>query len=372
MKSKVSILKCEGYEPLLVQKKVREALDLLGGITVFIKPESKVLVKPNLLMAKEPEYGITTHPEVVRAVIKILKEIRCSIFVGDGPSVWGNQIENVDEVYERTGISRICREEGVMLVKFDKRRWRGDFPLSTWLDECDYLISIPKLKTHEFMLITAGIKNNFGLVSGTYKTELHKRYFDRADFARAVVNVYQEANPALTVIDGILAMEGDGPATSGKTRNLNLLLAGSDCVSLDSLAALIMGINPLDVLTTKEAAEKGFGNADLGSISVLGENIEDVKNQKFSLPTASITSNLPAPVKKLAKKLIKFLPCVERDNCVKCAACIEACPHQAITMKENGIAFDYSKCISCFCCQEACPSSAIKVKKSLFAKLLKL
>lgn len=372
MKSKVSVLKCEGYEPQLVQKKVREALELLGGISVFIRPESKVLVKPNLLMAKEPEYGVTTHPEVVRAVIKLLKEIKCNVFVGDGPSVWGNQVENVDEVYERTGMSRVCREEGVELVKFDKRRWRGDFPLSTWLDECDYLVSIPKFKTHEFTLITGAIKNNFGLVSGTYKTELHKRYFDREDFSKAVVNVYQEAKPALTVIDGILAMEGDGPATSGKTRNLNLLLASNDCVSLDVLVALIMGIKPFDVMTTKEAAERGLGKADLNSISVLGENLEDIRNKKFSLPTASIKSNLPAPVKKLAKKLIKYLPCAERDNCIKCAACIEACPYQAITMEEKGIVFDYSKCISCFCCQEACPSSAIKVKKSLLAKLLKL
>lgn len=372
MKSKVSILRCEGYEPGLVQRKVRESLELLGGISSFIKPRSRVLVKPNLLMAKEPECGITTHPEVARAVIKLLKEINCAIFVGDGPSVWGNQIENVDEVYDRTGMARVCGEEGVELVKFEKRRWRGDFPLSTWLDECDFLVNLPKFKTHEFTLITAGIKNNFGLVSGTYKTELHKRYFDRDEFAKAVVNVYREARPALTIIDGILALEGDGPATSGKTRNLNLLLAGSDCVSLDSIAALIMGINPLDVMTTKEAAQRGLGNADLGSIEVLGERLEDIKGKSFLLPTASMTSRLPAPVKKLAKKLIKYLPCVERDNCVKCAACIEACPHQAITMKDKGIVFDYSKCISCFCCQEACPSSAIKVKKSLLAKLMGL
>ena len=228
MKSQVSIIKCEGYESKLVEEKIRMAVGLIGGISAFVKPKAKVLVKPNLLMAKEPEYGITTHPEVVRAVVKLLKEIGCSVFVGDGPSVWGNQIENIDEVYERTGMSRVCREEGVELVKFDKRRWRGKFPLSTWLDECDYLVSIPKFKTHEFTLITGAIKNNFGLVSGTYKTELHKKYFERENFAKTVVDVYQEVKPTLTVIDGILAMEGDGPASGGKLRNLNLLLAGND------------------------------------------------------------------------------------------------------------------------------------------------
>lgn len=372
MNSQVSVIKCEGYEPALVWEAVRKSVGLIGGILAFIKPNSKVLVKPNLLMAKEPQFAITTHPEVVRAVIKILKEINCSIFVGDGPSVWGGQIENVYEVYERTGIKKVCQEEGAELVKFDKRRWRGKFPLTTWLDDCDYLVSIPKFKTHEFTLITGAIKNNFGLVSGTYKTELHKRYFDREDFSKVVVDVYQEAKPALTIIDGILALEGDGPATGGKVRNLNLLLAGSDCVSLDSLMAVIMGIQPRDVLMIKEAAGRGLGVDDINSITIHGERIEDVINQRFLLPQASTASKLPAPVKKLAKKLIKYLPCVERDNCTTCAACIEACPFQAITMGKKGIVFDYSKCISCFCCQESCPSSAIKIKKSLLAKMLRL
>jgi uncharacterized protein (DUF362 family) len=101
--SQISIIKCDSYNPDLVLLAVKQAVDLLGGVTQFIKPQSRVLVKPNLLMAKEPEFGITTHPEVVRSVIRILKEINCKIFVGDGPSVWGKYIEDVDEVYELTG-----------------------------------------------------------------------------------------------------------------------------------------------------------------------------------------------------------------------------------------------------------------------------
>ena len=107
MNSRVSLVKCKSYEPNLVQGAIRKAIDLIGGVAGFIKPESRVLVKPNLLMAKEPEFGITTHPEVVRAVIKILKEINCKIFVGDSSDVWGNQIEDADEVYLRSGIKKI-------------------------------------------------------------------------------------------------------------------------------------------------------------------------------------------------------------------------------------------------------------------------
>jgi uncharacterized protein (DUF362 family)/ferredoxin len=372
MKSRVSIVRCDSYDSLLVQDRARQAVGLLGGISAFVKPGSSVLVKPNLLMAKEPEFGIDTHPEVVRAVIRLLKEINCRIFVGDGPSVWGNQIENVDEVYERSGVKKVCLEEAVTLVQFDKRRWRDKFPMTTWLDNCEYLVNVPKFKTHGLTLLTAAIKNLFGLVSGTYKTELHKNYFNTRDFAKIVVDIYQKAKPSLTVVDGIVAMEGDGPASSGKLRSLNLLLAGVDCVALDSVLALIMGIRPLDVLSTEEAAVRGLGTADINSIEILGEKLEDAIGEPFLLPSTSMLKKLPRPVIELAKALIKHYPCVKRDNCTKCAACVEACPTKAISMQDKGIVFNYSKCISCFCCQEACPAAAIKVKKSLLAKLMGL
>lgn len=372
MKSQVAIVKCRDYTPGLVEEAVKTSLGLLGGTSSFIKPESKVLVKPNLLMAISPESGVDTHPEVVRAVIKALKEINCEITVGDGPSVWGIQIEKIDQVYEVSGIKKICDDEGVKLIKLDKRRMREKFPLSAELDNCDYLVNIPKFKTHEFTVLTAAIKNLFGLVTGTFKTELHKKFFQPEDFASILVDIYQEARPALTIVDGIVAMEGDGPATSGKLRNTGLIIAGSDCVAIDSILASIMGINPTMVLTTKEAARRGLGEADIDSISIVGEKLEDVIERPFLLPAASIRRKLPQPVINLAKKLIKYYPCVKQDNCIKCAACIKSCPKKVIRLKNNKIVFDYSGCIACFCCQESCPASAIKVRKSLFAKLIGL
>jgi len=373
MKSQVSIVKCANYNPALVEEAVRKSVELIGGITKYIKPNSRVLIKPNMLMAKEPEFGIDTHPEVVRAAIKILKDINCQIFVGDGPCAFVKVLKDIDEVYQRSGMVKVCEEESVELVKFNKRRMRRKFPLTTWLDDCDYLINLPKFKTHEITLLTGGIKNLFGLVPESFKIELHKNYFSVQDFSNILVDIYAEARPALTIIDGITAMEGDGPGTSGKLRDLGLLLAGADCAALDSVMAKIIGIEPLDVLTNKIAAERGLGLADLNSIEMYGEKLNELKVRPFLLPSSSwLRSNVPKPVTKLIKSLIKHYPGSIQKNCTQCASCIKMCPNECITMRECGITFDYKKCIGCFCCQEACPAKAIKVKSSLLARILGL
>ncbi len=367
--STVSISRCPGYDAAQVEVAVRKMISQLGGIEKFVKPGSRVLVKPNLLMAKDPQAGITTHPAVIRSVIRILKDINCRIFVGDGPSVFGAQDENIDEVYRQTGVEELCRQEHVELVKFDKRRWRGKFPLTTWLDECDCLVSVPKLKTHSLTLMTGAIKNLYGLVSGTYKTELHKDYFHPDEFAGIVVDVYEQARPGLTVIDAIVAMEGEGPGTGGKLRDLNVLLAGADCVALDSVMGVIMGIFPSDVPTIKEAAARGLGAGQMASIVVLGEDIKGLGVRPFVLPAASLKAKIPKTVVNLLKDLINYYPRINHSKCIRCRACIMTCPKKVMSMKNDKVMINYKGCISCFCCSETCPVNAIKVKKSLAAKL---
>ncbi len=372
MKTKVSIVRCNSYDPQLIQEKVRQAIELIGGITVFIKPGSRVLVKPNLLMAKEPACGITTHPEVVRAAVKLLKEIDCKVFIGDGPSAFGNQADNVDEVYERTGIKNVAEEEKVELVKFENKRWRKFFPLATWIDKCDCIVNIPKFKTHNLMLLTGAVKNLFGFVWGTHKTELHKKFFNKSDFSKILVDIYEEIKPALNIVDGVVAMEADGPAFGGTLREVNLLFAGTDAVAVDSVLTMIMGLSPSEVLTNKEAASRGLGVSDIKDIEILGESLSAVTGKPFILPSTSWRQKMAPFVVDMIKGFIKYYPCVQYDTCVKCSICVKACPNKAIAMKNGRIVFDYSKCISCFCCQEFCPSSAIKVKKSAFAKLIGL
>jgi len=171
-------------------------------------------------------------------------------------------------------------------------------------------------------------------------------------------------------------MEGDGPGTSGKLRDTGLILASGDCVAMDCVLAKIMGINPYDVLTTKEASKRKLGTADINSIEILGENLRDCIGRGFLLPRSSLHSlfknMLPEPVMRLAASLLRFYPCIDQGNCIRCAFCINACPKKTMRMEKGHVVIDYSGCISCFCCQEACPASVISIRKSILAKLLKL
>jgi uncharacterized protein (DUF362 family)/NAD-dependent dihydropyrimidine dehydrogenase PreA subunit len=375
MKAKVSLVRCRDYSTDLVSGAVKKSVDLIGGVSAYIKPGSTVLVKPNLLAARGPETGIDTHPEVVRAVLRLLKSINCSIYLGDGPGVWGIS-QKVNEVYERSGMMKIAAEEEVKLVEFQRRRWYGKFPLTTWLQTCEYLVNIPKFKTHELTILTGAIKNLYGLVSSNYKSELHKRNINSVDFAGVVVDIFEKARPHLTIVDGVVAMEGDGPGSAGTLRDLGLVIAGSDCVAVDSVLAKIMGIEPTRVLTTLEAGRRKLGECSLSNIEISGEDISQF-DRPFKLPVASKKRALAVPVLKLLSKFIYFYPVIDPKKCSLCGACAKACPQKIIHLKKtpDGSArmrINYSKCIYCFCCQESCLYKAIQIKKSVLAKLIGL
>ncbi len=369
--SKVSIVKCAGYEQPQVEKAVRRSVELLGGINHFVKSGQKVLVKPNMLMAAAPEEGITTHPEVLRSVIRLLKDAGCRILVGDEPSTWNHNQDNVDNAYAKTGIKQVCAGEGVELIKFEKRSWKGKFPLFSWVDEADAIINVPKFKTHQLTTLTGAVKNLYGFVSGTYKAELHKLYFRPEEFAKILADIHECVRPALSIVDGIVAMEGDGPASSGKLRQMGLVVSGNDCVAVDSVLLSIMGVKPQDVFFIQEATGKGLGVSNLEEIELLGEPLSKVIARNFLLPCGSIVTKLPVFAPKLLRFLIRIRPKVLHDKCVRCASCAKICPQKVISIKDK-VEIDHRGCISCFCCQEVCPAAAIKAEKSLMARILGL
>lgn len=361
MKS-VSIVKCQHYDEKEVFNGLRQAIDLIGGIGQFLKRGDQVLIKPNLLHGKNPEKAVTTHPSIVRGVVQIVQEAGGIPFIGDSPG-----IGNAKKVAEKAGIKNVAEAMGCPLVEFDKpvlpvRRGKTfkQLEIDQTILESDVIINLPKWKTHAQMLLTLGVKNLFGCIPGPRKALWHlKAGEDRKVFAQVLVDLYQIIQPSLTILDGIMGMEGNGP-NSGQPIQLGLILASGDALSLDQIVCDLLGISRKSLLTNRVAFEQGMGR---DGIEVLGERVEDVKIPHFQFPPLSQPDwNLPGFLRKSLKNALTSKPVVEEEVCNACNRCVEICPPNALSRKGKNLDFDYSKCIRCFCCQEVCPEGAISIK----------
>lgn len=367
-KSRVSIVRCANYKQPEVEDAVKMAIGLLGGIEKFVRPNSKVLLKPNLLSARTPEEGVDTHPEVVRQVARLIKTVTPHIFVGDSPGGW--ELKDVDQVYEKSGVRKVCLEEGLQLVRFDKAVDLDGFPIAAVAKEVDAIISVPKFKTHMVTMLTGAVKNTFGMVTGPHKAQCHLKASSVDEFADILVRVHALVKPALSIMDGIVGMEGEGPA-AGALRNIGLIIASGDAVALDAVMSKLAGINPDEIATTKAAVDKKLGTADLDKIDVLGARLEEVKINNFKLPKTSILRRLPRPLVHFGLNRIKFYPHINKKACKGCGLCFQICPKNAVRKLKNGVyEVNTKECINCFCCHEVCLHNSITLKKSLLAKVL--
>ena len=364
--TKVSIIKCDTYEREKVHDAVKRAVDSLGGMAEFVKPGMKVLIKPNLLSARPPEDAVDTHPEVVRAVVRLVKEAGGRIILGDSPGGYG---KNINEVYEISGIKKVAHEEGVDLVKFTSAKFVDTMPISRYVFDCDRFISVPKFKTHCITMITAAIKNTYGTVIGLHKAACHSKAPGEAEFAKVIAKVFSIAKPNLTILDGIVAMEGDGPS-SGDPRKTNLIMAGADAVAIDAVLADIIGLNPLDILVTKEAYAMGLGEANTANIELVGDDIKTVKVTGFKLPQTMPMRLLPNVVAKGIAPLVRFKPYIDSAICTRCNLCKITCPVNCITIEKDRCKIDYKVCVRCLCCHEVCPYKAIGIRRNILTRLV--
>jgi uncharacterized protein (DUF362 family)/Pyruvate/2-oxoacid:ferredoxin oxidoreductase delta subunit len=371
MRSSVSIIKCQSYDGEEVLKGLRQAIDLIGGIETFVKKGDHVLLKPNLLYGKAPEKAVTTHPSIVRGMIQIIREAEGIPFIGDSPS-----IGSLMRAAEKAGIKRVADEMNCPLVEFDQpvlppkggEKFFKQLEIDRTVLEADVIINLPKWKTHGLMLLTLGVKNLFGCVPGTKKALWHLRAGeDRKVFAQMLVDLYEIVNPSLTLLDGILGMEGNGP-NSGHPVQLGLLLASRDPVSLDQIVCELLGLPRESLPTNRVALEKGLAK---DGIEVVGERVEEVRIPHFRLPTLSEPAwNLPGFLRRALKNALTSKPVFDEELCDNCDQCIRACPPKALKRKVRGLVFDYGECIRCFCCQEVCPSGAITIKPGWASKLV--
>jgi uncharacterized protein (DUF362 family)/ferredoxin len=371
MKSTVSIVKCQNYDERNVLGGLRQSIDLIGGIRAFVKQGSRVLLKPNLLFGKSPEKAVTTHPAILRGMIQIVREVGGVPFIGDSPSVGG-----LMRTAEKAGIKAVANEMKCPLVEFDnpvlpsqrKGKIFKQLEIDRTVLEADVVINLPKFKTHSLTLLTLGVKNLFGCIPGPRKALWHlKAGEDRKTFAQILVDIYQVVQPSLTILDGIVGMEGNGP-NSGQPIPLGLVLASTDSVSLDQIACDLLGISRKSLLTTRVAFEQGLGKEE---IEVVGERVVDMKIPRFQFPTRSQPDwNLPGFLRRALKNALTSKPVVQEEVCNACNRCAEICPPKALSRQGKDLVFDYGRCIRCLCCLEVCPEGAISMRQGWALKLV--
>ncbi len=363
MKTRVSIVKCKTYNDRELSLSVRRVFELLGGISSFIRKGERVLIKPNMLSGKPAEFGVNTHIEIIRAVVRLVKGCGAFPLIGDNP---GGSLTS-KEAYASSGISTLSQEEGIEFLEVNNVKLSRGIPMASYFFECDKIISLPKMKTHSLMGLTGAIKNMYGAVSGLNKTELHKAFPRPEEFANVLVDVFKEVKPHLVLMDAVVAMDGNGPS-AGRLKNVGLLIGGEDSVAIDTIFSHLIGMDPLSLLTTKEAYRRGLGQADLKKIDLVGEKIEKGLIKDFDLPKSKAFMKLPNPVLKRIAGFVKFRPYIEEGLCKRCMLCVKTCPVSAITVDKRISNIDHKKCIRCMCCHEVCPHRAIELKRGMLAR----
>lgn len=366
-RSTVSIIKCPNYNSYNVEKAVRKSIDLVGGIDKFVKSGERVLVKPNILSARQPDDAVCTHPEVVRAVIRLVKGRGATVTVGDSP---GGFIKNVGEIYKVSGIWDVAKQERVNIVKFTFSHNVDGFPISVRALSADKIISVPKFKTHEITGITAAVKNMYGVVVGLHKTKCHADAPTEKGLAKIIAKVFSLAKPDLTVLDAVVSMEGEGPS-SGNPRKTDFVMSSSDAVAIDTVLSVLINTHPMNYAVIRECKRMGLGESLVGNIDVVGDNFSEFIMEDFKLAKGrAILKFLPGFLTTLIASRLKFWPEIDIEVCKKCNMCKSSCPVRAIDKRRGKYYVDRYKCIRCMCCREVCPYKAILIRKSWLARVL--
>ncbi|MFC1951733.1 DUF362 domain-containing protein [Chloroflexota bacterium] len=376
-KSKVVLIKCDTYDYEQVYVAIEAGIKLLGGISNFVKEGEKILIKPNVLIGTSPEKCVCTHPSVFRAVGIILKKERVILSYGDS-SGFGKSEANM----KRAKLKQVAEELGIMLADFNKGQavthkealLNKRFVIANGVLESDGLVSLPKLKTHGLTRFTGAIKNQFGCVPGLGKSQFHVKMADPLDFAKMLVDLNTLIKPRLYIMDGIMAMEGNGPR-SGKSKKLGVLLFSNDPVAIDSIACRIINLDPEHVPTSIPGENAGLGTYHYENIEVVGNNIESFIDKGFEVVRKPVIPVSSGWLRTFLRNQICPKPVINETICTNCGICVKHCPvkPKAINWhngnKTSPPTYKYEHCIRCYCCQELCPEGAISAREAMLGRI---
>ena len=378
--SKVYLRVCDSYDEDVLKPVIKDAL--LTTSFKDIKKGDSVFIKVNCLGGYSQDLAITTNPHLLKVVIDLAKERTDKIMVGDNPAnkdmVSALKKNGMYEVIKDANVSLLNGEEQAVITNPAYHTFK-DFAVSKQIVDADYLINLPKLKTHTLTYFSCAQKNLFGLIYGLNKSSWHVKAPTPLDFAYVIGDLYGaikmhfKENHIINLCDGIDALEGEGPATSGSKYHLGAILASNDAISLDRVAIEVSGLDYNKYILGNVATSLMLGISDLDDIQIVGDTIDSFKDKKMREPDKGIASKA---MKLLRMKFIRNAclehPKIDKNICKRCGECANICTSHAMTIKKG----DYphlksNKCIRCWCCQEICPHHAIKkTKRPLIGKIL--
>ena len=372
-KDKVSIVRCKSYEFSNVYKAVLQGIE---DIKFKISRGSSVLLKPNIMAQNTPDQATTTHPAVIDAVCSIFSDYGCKVTIGDSSAFYQTGITR--RGFDTTGIADVAKKYGAALLPFEATMLRkvtsgkvlNPFYITDAVFENDLVVDLPKLKLHRLARYTGAIKNLYGCIPGGTKQIYHALFNGRENYqefwGKPIVDVYSAVSPGLTIMDAVVGLDEDGPASTGRPRQTGLVLVSENGAALDVVMCKIIGYDPLWVPAVREAVERKLTDPD--KISVIG-----------TMPLVAY-AKLPSQKKKhgLSEKWDNYFfhqyivePRVKKGACIKCNDCIDKCAVKAISTDKKGYpVIDYEKCIYCYCCNEYCTHDAVKFHGSAMNHLI--
>lgn len=378
--SRVALIRCESYAYDEVQRAVQRGIALVGGVHKFAKKGEAILLKVNLLVGDAPEKGVNTHPSVLKAVAEIIKTTGAQVAYGDSPAIGSARAAS-----KKIGMDTAAAEAGIVQRDFQPGRevhfaegvQNKKFTIARAVLESDGIISLPKLKTHGMQKITGCVKNQFGCVPGLLKGEFHVKVPDANGFAQMLVDLDRLVHPRLYIMDGIVAMEGNGPR-GGTPRKMNVLLFSEDPIAVDATVCRLIDLDPLLVPTIAFGEAAGRGTSEQEKIELLGDDFNSFRCPAFVVDRTAIKPYREKGALRFISNRLVPKPVIVTTNCVRCGLCISVCPAKPKAVdwrngdKTRPPIHDYGTCIRCYCCQEVCPERAIELKMPLLRRVLNL
>jgi len=376
-KSTVAILRCDTYNDEAIYAAIERGINLLGGISNYVRPGEQITLKPNVLIGTDPDKGVTTHPSIFKAIAKLFIDAGATVNYGDSPSFRGSEIN-----MRKCGLKDVADDLGLQLSDFDNGRTiehkdallNRFFLIANGALDTDGIVSLPRLKTHGLTRLTGAVKNQFGCIPGIYKGQFHVKMPDPYKFGTMLVDLTAFLRPRLYIMDGIMAMEGNGPR-SGTLKKIGVLLFSADPIALDSIACKLIDLDPEYVPTSKPGEAAGLGTYHYENIEIIGESVEPFIDHDFDVVRRPPSSRSGTKSMNFVKNRVCPRPVIREQKCTRCGTCITMCPVEPKAVdwrngdKSNTPTHNYGRCIRCYCCQEVCPEGAIEIEKPLVGRL---